>query len=278
MSNSKKRRKSNVERKKYEERKLAREEQAKRSFRNKMIILVAAVVAVALIITGVVVGISIYKKSLINVNGNYAIIEVEDYGTITVMLDRNAAPETVANFATLANEGFYDGLTFHRVISEFMIQGGDPNANGTGGHIVDGVKHTIKGEFSKNGHENNLKFERGVLGMARGEDYNSASSQFFICNGDSASVTNLNGNYAAFGRVIEGMDVVDAITTATVGYVTGSNGVIPDKHDQAVIKSIRVVSDVSVKGYAPSVWDGTVTSKGNGDENETAEDFINGSN
>ncbi len=267
MSNSKKRRKSNVERKKYEERKRQREEKAKKSFKMKMIVFISAVVAVALIITGVAVGISIYKKSLINVNGNYAVIDVKGYGTITVLLDRNNAPETVANFAALANEGFYDGLTFHRVMSDFMIQGGDPNADGTGGNIKDGVKKTVKGEFSKNGHDNKLKFAKGVLGMARGEDYDSASSQFFICNSDSASVTNLDGNYAAFGRVIEGIEVVDAITADTAGYATGNNAVIPDKHDQAVIRSIRVVSDVSVKGFGPSVWTGA-------DENETEEDFI----
>ena len=274
MSNSKKRRKSNVERKKYEERKRQREEKAKKSFKMKMIIFISAVVAVALIITGVAVGISIYKKSLINDNGNYAIIDVKGYGTITVLLDRNNAPETVANFAALANEGFYDGLTFHRVLGDFMIQGGDPNANGTGGKIVDGVKHTIEGEFSKNGHDNKLKFAKGVLGMARGEDYDSASSQFFICNGDSAAVDNLNGNYAAFGRVIEGIEVVDAITADTAGYATGNNGVIPDKHDQAVIRSIRVVSDVSVSGFGPSVWTGPSSIGADRDENETEEDLI----
>ena len=275
MSNSKKRRKSNVERKKYEERKRQREEKAKKSFKMKMIIFISAVVAVALIITGVAVGISIYKKSLINVNGNYAVIDVKGYGTITVLLDRNNAPETVANFAALANEGFYDGLTFHRVMSDFMIQGGDPNADGTGGNIKDGVKKTVKGEFSKNGHDNKLKFAKGVLGMARSDySYDSASSQFFICNGDSASVTDLDGNYAAFGRVIEGIEVVDAITAATAGYATGGNGVIPDKHDQAVIRSIRVVSDVSVKGFGPSVWTGPASTGSGADENETEEDFI----
>ena len=275
MSNSKKRHKSNVERQKYIERKQQRELQAKKSFKLKMTIFIAAVLAVVLIITGVIVGVSIYKKSLINVNGNYAIIEVKGYGTITVLLDRNAAPETVERFATLANSGFYDGLTFHRVISDFMIQGGDPNGNGTGGYIVDGVKSTIKGEFSKNGHKNDLKFARGVLGMARGEDYNSASSQFFICNSDSSKVTNLDGSYAAFGRVIEGIEVVDAITSATASHATDNNGSIP-KDDQAVIRSIRVVSDVSVKGFGPSVWTpgegGSSAPKA--DENETEEDLF----
>ena len=181
--------------------------------------------------------------NLLDTAGNYAIIKVRKYGTVVIELDRTAAPETVDHFTTLANDGFYDGLTFHRVISDFFIQGGDPNGDGTGGYIVDGVKQTIKGEFSKNGHTNDLKFARGVLGMARGEDMNSASSQFFICNGDSASVTNLDGNYAAFGRVIEGIEVVDAITSATASHATDNNGSIP-KDDQAVIKFIRIVSDV----------------------------------
>ena len=277
MSNSKKRHKSNVERQKYLERKQERELKAKKSFKLKMTAFIASVLAVVLIITGVIVGVSIYKKSLINDNGNYAIIDVKGYGTITVLLDRHNAPETVANFAKLANSGFYDGLTFHRVISDFMIQGGDPNGNGTGGYIVDGVKQTIKGEFSKNGHTNDLKFARGVLGMARGEDMNSASSQFFICNADSSSVTNLDGSYAAFGRVIEGIEVVDAITSATASHATDNNGSIPDD-DQAVIRSIRVVSDVSVKGFGPSVWTPTEPGeKGNKvgpDENETEEDFL----
>ena len=216
------------------------------------------------------------SNDFVNVNGNYALIEVKGYGTITVLLDRNAAPETVAQFAKLANDGFYDGLTFHRVISDFMIQGGDPNADGTGGYIVDGVKQTIKGEFSKNGHDNGLKFARGVLGMARGEDYNSASSQFFICNADSSSVTNLDGSYAAFGRVIEGIEVVDAVTSATAGHATDGNGGVP-KDEQIVIKSIRVVSDVSVKGFGPSVWNpsNATPAAPSGDENETEEDFIN---
>ena len=186
------------------------------------------------------------STSLVNVNGKYAVMKVKKCGTIIIKLDRNAAPETVERFATLANSGFYDGLTFHRVISDFMIQGGDPNGNGTGGYIVDGVKQTIKGEFSKNGHKNDLKFARGVLGMARGEDYNSASSQFFICNSDSSKVSNLNGSYAAFGRVIEGIEVVDAITSATAGHATDINGSIHED-DQAVIKFIRIVSKVEIK-------------------------------
>ena len=129
-------------------------------------------------------------------------INVKDYGTINVELDGDAAPVTVANFLDLAGNGFYDGLTFHRVVDGFMAQGGDPNGDGTGGS-----KETIKGEFSANGVENSLSHTRGVVSMARANDMDSASSQFFICYSDKD--TFLDGQYAAFGMVTEGMDVVD---------------------------------------------------------------------
>lgn len=132
-----------------------------------------------------------------------AIIEVENYGSITVELDASAAPETVENFVALAEDGFYDGLTFHRIMDGFMIQGGDPNGDGTGGSGV-----TIKGEFRNNGVENPLSHTRGAISMARSSDYDSASSQFFIVHEDS---TYLDGDYAVFGHVTDGMDVVDAI-------------------------------------------------------------------
>ena len=132
-------------------------------------------------------------------------IEMEDGGAITVVLDRNAAPETCANFENLARSGFYDGLIFHRVISGFMIQGGDPLGTGTGGS-----KKNIKGEFDANGLHNPLSHKRGVISMARAQDFNSASSQFFIVHQDSEF---LDGNYAAFGRVVDGMDVVDRIAS-----------------------------------------------------------------
>ena len=130
-------------------------------------------------------------------------IDVKDYGIIKLELDANTAPITVTNFVNLAKDGFYDGLTFHRIINGFMIQGGDPDHNGTGGS-----KKTIKGEFSSNGVENNISHTRGVISMARSNDNNSASSQFFIVHQDS---TFLDGNYAAFGHVTEGMDIVDKI-------------------------------------------------------------------
>ena len=156
-------------------------------------------------------------------------ITVKDYGTIDVELDGDTAPISVANFLDLAEEGFYDGLTFHRIISGFMIQGGDPNGDGTGGS-----EETITGEFSSNGVENDISHERGVISMARAQDPDSASSQFFIMHQDT---TSLDGEYAAFGHVTEGMEVVDAICEDTP--VQDGNGtVLPE--DQPVITSIEV--------------------------------------
>lgn len=133
----------------------------------------------------------------------YADIVIKDYGTITISLDAEAAPETVENFISLAESGFYDGLTFHRIIEGFMMQGGDPNGDGMGGSGT-----TITGEFSANGHENNLSHTRGTVSMARAKAYNSASSQFFIVHEDS---TYLDGEYAAFGQVVSGIEIVDQI-------------------------------------------------------------------
>lgn len=160
---------------------------------------------------------------------HHAAIEVEDYGTIEVALNANVAPITVSNFCRLANEGFYDGLTFHRVISGFMIQGGDPNGDGTGGS-----GQCILGEFSANNVKNNLPHTRGTISMARSQTYNSASSQFFIMQKDTDS---LNGKYAAFGNVTSGMDVVDAICENTP--TTDSNGTVP-KESQPKISKITV--------------------------------------
>ena len=136
-----------------------------------------------------------------------ATITMKDGGAIVMELYPEVAPESVKNFISLANSGFYDGLIFHRVIPGFMIQGGDPNGKGTGG-----PGYSIKGEFKANGVENNISHERGVLSMARSSAYDSAGSQFFIVQTDS---TYLDGNYAAFGRVTSGMDVVDAIARTT---------------------------------------------------------------
>lgn len=161
---------------------------------------------------------------------HHAKIKVKDYGTIEVELDGDTAPITVANFIKLVNDKFYDGLTFHRIISGFMIQGGDPLGNGTGGS-----DETIKGEFSSNGVENNISHKRGVISMARSSDPDSASSQFFIMHQDS---TYLDGEYAAFGKVTKGMKVVDKICEDATP--TDGNGTI-EKADQPVIESIRMV-------------------------------------
>ncbi len=138
------------------------------------------------------------------------VIKIEGSGDIKLKLDEKVAPETVANFEKLVEEGFYDGLTFHRIIKGFMIQGGCPNGTGTGG-----PGHHIKGEFSANGHDNPIKHKRGVVSMARSMDPDSAGSQFFIVHGDAP---HLDGQYAAFGKVVEGMDIVDEIAEAKTDY------------------------------------------------------------
>ena len=164
----------------------------------------------------------------------YAEIEMMDGGRIVLELYPDVAPITVANFVKLAKEGFYDGLIFHRVISGFMIQGGDPMGTGIGGSDED-----IFGEFASNGFENNLSHVRGVISMARsGYDPNSASSQFFICQADC---TRLDGDYAAFGNVISGMDVVDAIASVA----TNPNNDKP--YEDIVIKTIKILQDIPVK-------------------------------
>ena len=158
-------------------------------------------------------------------------IDVENYGTIYAELDADVAPITVQNFIDLAQSGFYDGLTFHRIIDGFMIQGGDPDGNGTGGS-----GHNITGEYSANGIENNISHVRGTLSMARNSyDYNSASSQFFIVQTDSLF---LDGQYAGFGHVTDGMDIVDQICLDTP--VQDDNGTVLSD-DQPVITEVRVI-------------------------------------
>lgn len=181
---------------------------------------------------------------------------VEDYGRLVILLDATTAPVTVANFLSLVEEGFYDGLTFHRVITDFMVQGGDPSADGSGGS-----DNTIVGEFESNGHTNDISHKYGVISMARSNDPDSASSQFFICNADASG--SLDGNYAAFGYVVEGMSVIDEITTDVFPktayydyyniYIESGeyayyyywsklgNGAIENKADQPVIKYIKVL-------------------------------------
>ena len=157
-------------------------------------------------------------------------IVIRDYGTIAVELDADAAPITVANFLKLAESGFYDGLTFHRIINGFMIQGGDPEGTGMGGS-----SEKIKGEFSANGVKNDLSHTRGAISMARSQAMDSASSQFFIVHQDS---TFLDGQYACFGYVTDGMDVVDAICETVP--VVDNNGTVQDGH-QPVMETIRVI-------------------------------------
>lgn len=158
----------------------------------------------------------------------YADIAIEDYGTITVGLDADAAPLTVENFVSLAQSGFYDGLTFHRIMEGFMMQGGDPNGNGTGG------TEPITGEFRSNGVENPLSHVRGAISLARAQDPDSGSCQFFIVHADS---TFLDGQYACFGYVTQGMEIVDAICSEAEP--TDNNGTIP-ADAQPVITSITI--------------------------------------
>lgn len=158
-------------------------------------------------------------------------ITVKDYGTIKLELDGDTAPITVQNFLDLANSGFYDGLTFHRIKAGFMMQGGDPTGTSTGGS-----DKNIKGEFAANGVENNISHVAGVISMGRTNmDYNSASSQFFICHVDS---TFLDGQYAAFGHVTDGMDIVDKICTDAKP--VDNNGTIP-ADEQPVMEKVTVI-------------------------------------
>lgn len=179
-----------------------------------------------------IVGFNFYKKATMEVKNPIVTMEVENFGTIKMELYPEQAPETVANFITLANRGFYNGLTFHRVVKDFMIQGGDKEGTGQGSATLADLKddgdsntdYSIKGEFVANGVNNTLKFDEGIIGMARNdytqyssslkeESYNSGSSQFFIMTKNN---TSLNGYYTAFGKVIEGMDVVHNIEQVEV--------------------------------------------------------------
>lgn len=170
------------------------------------------------------------ENNMYSTGKHHAEIVVKDYGTIALELDADVAPITVENFANLVNEGFYNGLTFHRIISGFMIQGGDPLGNGTGGS-----SKTIKGEFASNGVKNSISHVRGTISMARSSMPNSASSQFFIVHQDS---TFLDGKYAAFGTVTSGMEVVDKICADTA--VEDDNGTVA-KNNQPVIEKITII-------------------------------------
>lgn len=170
-------------------------------------------------------GNKMYNTGKHNVN-----IKIKNYGTIELELDADVAPITVANFAKLVNEGFYNGLTFHRIIDGFMIQGGDPLGNGTGGS-----DENIKGEFAVNGVKNSISHVRGTISMARASDYNSASSQFFIVHEDSEF---LDGQYAGFGKVTKGIEIVDKICEDT--QVQDGNGTVLYKN-QPIIEEITMI-------------------------------------
>ena len=222
---------------------------------------IATIVAIILVL-GLIAYVvnTIIQKQYFTAQNPVATMEVENYGTVKIELYPDYAPETVANFIALANNGFYDGLTFHRTIPDFMIQGGDPNGDGSGNATLRDLgedsddEYTITGEFIANGdNDNTLKHERGVISMARGdysnysstlatEGYNSASCQFFITTTDQSA--NLDGLYAAFGKVTEGMDIIDTISNVEVetrDSTSADSELTQDRPiDPPVIKSIRV--------------------------------------
>lgn len=197
--------------------------------KTKNIIWIIALILVIVLLAIVWAG--YYKKATMKVENPIATMEVENFGTIKIELYPDVAPETVANFITLANRGFYDGLTFHRIVKDFMIQGGDKQGTGNGSATLADLKdggedkeYSIKGEFISNGVDNKLKFEEGVIGMARNdytsyspnlaeESYNSGSSQIFIM---TQATSSLNGYYTSFGKVIEGMNIVHKIEEVEV--------------------------------------------------------------
>lgn len=247
MANKKKITKARAEKMQEKEKQLALAK------KKKIIIIVIASVLAVLAVVGIALAIKYSSKTYKMGTGaceyletrdtagrdiKYAEFCVEDYGRFVVLLDATAAPKTVANFVNLVESGFYDGLTFHRVIENFMIQGGCPKGDGTG----DSGKK-IYGEFDENGHPNDIKHIEGVLSMARGTSNNSASCQFFICN---ATASHLDGKYAAFGYVVEGMSVVHKITKKTAQY-GDDNGAIAQKHRQAVIESITLLDSYTPK-------------------------------
>lgn len=175
----------------------------------------------------------------------YITIKIKNYGNVKLVLDASVAPKTVEHFLKLVSEGFYDGLTFCRVINDFMVQGGDPEKNGSGFYADDqGKEVTVEGEFSKNGYsKNDIKHLRGVISMARGKEYNSASCQFFICTEDADW---LDGEYAAFGYVIEGMHILERMTY-DASIFGDSNGVILNTMKQPVIEQITIDELVGIE-------------------------------
>ena len=161
---------------------------------------------------------------------HHAEMVIKNYGTVKIELYGDQAPLTVENFVNLCNKGFYDGLTFHRYVKDFVLQGGDPQGTGLGG-----CESSVKGEFSANGVKNTIKHKKGVISMARNQfDFNSASSQFFICLKNSCS-DDLDGQYAAFGKITEGMDIIDKLCADLT-----ESDCLP-KDQQPVIETIKVI-------------------------------------
>ena len=212
----------------------------------KNIIWIIALILVILIIAGL--GLGYYKSVTMKVKNPVATMEIESFGTIKMELYPEIAPQTVSNFIALANRGFYDGLTFHRIVKDFMIQGGDKEGTGQGSATLNDLKddgeekeYSIKGEFIANGVNNKLKFEEGIVGMARNdyiqyssslkeESYNSGSSQFFIMTKEN---TSLNGYYTSFGKVIEGMDIVHKIEEVEVKAADNNEGTTEEEESSA---------------------------------------------
>ncbi len=240
-----------------------------------MIKRILLVLGIILVLVGIgFVSYGFYKKATTDIPNPVATMEVEDYGTVKIELYPDEAPNTVANFIRLANRGFYNGLTFHRTIPDFMIQGGDKAGNGSGSpslsdienNVTEEEEYNIPGEFIANGYtENNLKHTKGVISMARTDysaidsglityGYNSAGSQFFIMTEDNSS---LDGLYAAFGKVIEGMDVVEKIANTEVYYRATElkeDDEIPEDEDGNEIasdtpKKAPVIKSITVETY-----------------------------
>lgn len=218
---------------------------------NKIITIIAIILVIALI--GYLC-FGYYEKFIKKVQNPIVTMEIEGYGAIKIELYPDIAPNTVANFITLANRGYYNGLTFHRTIPDFMIQGGDKNGDGTGAPLLSDLqegaadeKYSIEGEFVANGYKkNNLKHEEGVISMARAdytslgltkESYNSAGSQFFIT---TTSYPSLNGLYTAFGKVTEGIDIVHQIENIEVVTRESSQEGTDKPVTPPVIKSVTV--------------------------------------
>ena len=235
----------------------------------KLIITIIVLIIVLSLIG--LVGFGYYKKATMKVQNPVATMEVKDFGTVKIELYPDLAPETVANFVKLANNGYYDGLTFHRIIKDFMIQGGDQKGDGTGKVTLSALdkniekdsdadkEYNIKGEFIVNGVKNTLKHEEGVISMARGDytqysqslakqSYNSAGSQFFIV---TKATSSLDGKYASFGKVTEGMDIVHKIENVEIKKAEedSSSSSSSGSSEQSTPVNPPVISQIRVETY-----------------------------